>query len=120
MRWLSYVWKVLENLFYILVVVVVLLNIREPQQKEIMAVLGLIYTTIRSIASGQALSVISMVHVLDKKIDHIQYQVDPAFKKPDYQVTDDALSLAKVKIYIDMSGLSIISLICLFAFFTAR
>ena len=120
MRWLSYCWRVIVNLFYIAVVFSVLGTIREASQKEIIAVLGLIYTTMRSIAIGQAMSFLNTVHIMDKKIDHIQYQVDSSFEKPSYEETDDLISFTHKKLYIDMASLSIISRACLYAFFSAR
>lgn len=118
MRWLSYTWRVLVNLFYIAVVIAVLGSIRDSSHRQIIAVLGLVYTTVRSIAIGQAIGISSALNHLDKKIDHIQYQVDSTFEKPDYDDTNYFMNLTFSKLYIDAAGLSIVSLICLFVIFT--
>jgi hypothetical protein len=48
MRWLGYLWRIAANLFYMLVVFAVLIGIRDPMEKSIISVLGIIYTTVRS------------------------------------------------------------------------
>ena len=120
MKWLAYSAKVIANLFYIVVVLAVFATLRDPMEKEIIAVLGLIYTAMRSIAIGQAIGLVNALSIIDRKVDHIQYQVDSSYEKPDYAEADDLWSFGRRKLYIDIGGLSIISLICLYAFFSAR
>lgn len=120
MDWLGYAWKVLVNIFYCLVVLVVLFSSSDPFRREVFAVLGLIYTTMRSVAISQAITFAKVSYGLEKKIDHISYQVDSTFEKPDYVEANDLLKRVEAKLYIDIFGLAVISLLCFAAFFTAR
>ena len=53
MKWFGYIWRVAVNLFYLVVVAAVLFNLRDPSEKSIISVPGLLYVTIRSIAISQ-------------------------------------------------------------------
>lgn len=120
MRWLGYIWRVAFNLFYLLVVVVVLFDIRDPSEKAIISVLGLLYVTIRSIAISQGLATAGIISAFQRQIDQIQFRVDGTFEMPDRSEELSYVETVRIKIYIDGVFLSIIGLVCLFAFFTAH
>src|SRR5262249_19218090 len=61
MKALGYVWRVLVNLFYVAIVLYVFDRLQGRHDTSIVvAILGLIYVTIRSIAIGQALGLIGV------------------------------------------------------------
>jgi hypothetical protein len=117
---LSYTWRVLVNIFYLAVVGVVLTSIRDPSEKSIVAVLGLIYVTLRSQAIFQAIATISIVPSFQKQIDQIQFRVDGTFEMPDRAEEYSSADTARIKLYIDGFFLGLISLVCLGVFFTAH
>lgn len=119
MKWIAFTWKVAINTTYVIVVIAVL-SASEPSNRQIIAVLGLIYAAIRSIAIGQAIGLTNALFYLEKKIDRIRYQVDSSFSEPDYAEAEETISFNSAKLYIDATGLGIISLICLFVVLFGR
>jgi hypothetical protein len=120
MKWLGYGWRVLANLFYLVVVVAVLAGIRDPGEKSIIAVLGLIYVTVRSTAIGQGLGSMASAASLQQQLDQIRYRVDGAFGLPDRSEENTAMNTARAKLLIDAFFLGIVSLVCLGFFVTAH
>ena len=120
MRWLGYLWRVVVNLFYLAVVAGVLIGISNPTEKSIVSVLGMLYVAIRSIGIGNALSISGVVTTFQAQIDHIRYQVDSSFEIPDRREETSAFEFVRNKLYIDAGFLSLVSLVCLFSFFTAH
>jgi hypothetical protein len=120
MKWLGYIWRVAVNLFYLLVVAAVLSGIRDPSEKSIISVLGLLYVTIRSIAISQGLASMGIIGAFQRQIDQIQFRVDGTFEMPDRSDELEQVEIVRVKIYIDGFFLAIISLVCLYSFFTAH
>jgi hypothetical protein len=120
MKALGYIWRVLVNLFYLFVVGAVLIGISAPMERAIIAVLGLIYVTIRMQAISQGIATSSIVALFQEQIDEIRYHVDGTFEVPNRADQQSALGTIRAKLYIDAFFLSIISLACLAAFFTAH
>jgi hypothetical protein len=120
MRWLGYLWCVVVNLFYLLVVFTVLIGIREPMEKSIISVLGIIYVAVRSIGVGNALALSGTATAFQDQIDHLRYAVDSSFEVPDRREERSRLEFSLNKIYIDTAFLGLTSLLCLWQFFTAR
>lgn len=120
MKAFGYIWKVLVNIFYLLVVAAVLLSINDPSEKQIIAVLGLIYVTVRTQAIFQAIGTSTVVADFQRQIDQIRYHVDGTFDLPNREEEMALLNTQQAKLYIDAFFLSIISLACLAAFITAR
>jgi hypothetical protein len=54
----------------------VLSGIRDPSEKSIISVLGLLYVTIRSIAISQGLASMGVISAFQRQIDQIQFRVD--------------------------------------------
>ncbi len=120
MRWLGYLWRVAVNLFYLLVVFGVLIGIRDPMEKSIISVLGIIYVAVRGAGIGNGLALIGTATQLQEQIDGIRYAIDSSFEMPDRREELSAIEFARNKLYIDMFFLSLTSLLCLWQFFTAH
>ena len=120
MRWLGYIWRVIVNLFYLVVVAAVLIGISNPMEKAIISVLGILYVTIRSVGIGTAMGMTGMALSLQHQIDAIRYAVDNSFEIPDGQDETEAVEFMRNKLYIDAFFQGLISLGCLWAFFTAH
>jgi hypothetical protein len=65
---LGYVWRVLINVFYVAVVLYVFDKLQGRSEAIIMAVLGLIYVTIRSIAISQGMGLANALKVIEADI----------------------------------------------------
>ena len=120
MKWFGYIWRVAVNLFFLVVVAAVLFDLRDPSEKSIISVLGLLYVTIRSIAISQGLASMGVISAFQRQIDQIHFRVDGTFEMPDQNNQLEQVEIIKVKIYIDSFFLAIISLVCLYSFFTAH
>lgn len=119
MRVVAYTWRIAVNIFYVIVVIVVLMDIKNPSEKAIVSVLGLIYVLIRSQAILQAISDSTVMAAIGERLDQIYYHIDHSFEMPDAKAAKAAIETAHIKLYIDGVFLSFISIACLWAFFTA-
>jgi hypothetical protein len=95
-------------------------SLKDGSEKAIISVLGILYVLIRSVAIGQAIAFGNVVNALDERLDEIQYFVNAAHEKLDRSAVRDELSYQHVKLYIDVFFLGLISLGCLWSFFTAH
>src|SRR5262245_52960437 len=68
MRWLRYFWRVAVNCFYMVVIGYVFKQLEHKPEIVTIAVLGLIYVVIRTIAIGQYLVSINQVTFLNKQL----------------------------------------------------
>src|SRR5438552_5675602 len=101
MKALGYTWRVLVNIFYLLVVGAVLTSISDPSEKQIIAVLGLIYVTIRTQAIFQGIGTSTVVADFQKQIDQIRYFVDGNFELPNRDRQIALLEAQQAKLFID-------------------
>jgi hypothetical protein len=120
MRWLGYLWHVVLNLFYLFVVFGVLIGIRDPMEKSIISVLGVIYVAVRGMGIGNGLALIGITTAFQGQIDRIRYAVDSSFEMPDRREELSAIEYTRNKLYIDGFFLFLTSLLCLWQFFTAH
>jgi hypothetical protein len=119
MRWLGYIWCLAYNLFYLIVVFGVLIGIKNPFEKAIIAVLGVIYVAIRGQGIGNGIAVMHIVTAFQNQVDKIRYAVDNTFELPDRSEEVSASNYVRNKLYISGCFLFLISLICLWQFFDA-
>jgi hypothetical protein len=119
-RFLSYSWSVSVNLFYLVVVLVVLFNTKDASERAILSALGMIYVLIRSIAIGQSIAYANIMAAVEARLDQIQYRVDGTFEMPDHREARSALDHQHTKLYIDAMFLGLVSIACLWSFFTAH
>jgi hypothetical protein len=121
MKALGYAWRVLVNLFYVAIVLYVFEKLHGRHETTILvAVLGLIYVTIRSIAIGQAHGAAVLAKGLTVELMRIRELLrDETIEgrrlafKDDVEVADRMIN----KAYIDGFFLAIVSLICLLMLF---
>jgi hypothetical protein len=113
MKVFGYIWRMAINLFYLLVVAAVLIGIRDPSEKAIVSVLGLLYVTLRTQAISHGLGTTTNLAAFQRQLDLIQYRVDGTFELPDRGKEFALVETMKAKIYIDYFFLGIISLVCL-------
>jgi hypothetical protein len=122
MKALGYTWRVLVNLFYVAIILYVFEKLNGHHETTILvAVLGLIYVTIRTIGIGQTHVSIDISKALRGDLIRIRELLHDEFiddhkleLKEQTQVVDRVI----VKAYIDAFFLGIVSLICLFVLFT--
>jgi hypothetical protein len=119
---LGYTWRVLINIFYIAVVLYVFDKLQGRSEAIItVAVLGLIYVTIRSIAIWQGMGLANALKVIESDLirlrelgrdEHARNRLEAS--KADSEV----LSRERNKLFIDGFFLSIVSIICLWVLFS--
>jgi hypothetical protein len=116
MRWLvllGHVWSVAWRIFEFVIAWAVLATIRDPKTAGIVAVLGLIYATIRSIGIGLSQYFINLFLVLDREFKDIKLKMG-------YEIvaqSDEDLALVKklsVKHWINIVSMTAIYLLCLY------
>ena len=86
-----------------------------------MAVLGLIYVTIRSIATAQALSFIELFAQVNKQLLYVRKLLnDPHHEENEkaWLEAENSTSPQVVKVYINSFFLLLVSLVCLLVIFT--
>jgi hypothetical protein len=122
MRWLRYVWTVAVNCFYLFVVLWVFCKLSGHRELSItIAVLGLIYVTIRNIGMGMAAVMFESLSRTQKQLLQVQQFVrDPNYDPNQKQLdeTEELKQTTVVKMYINGFFLWLIGLICLLVLFT--
>jgi hypothetical protein len=114
MKWLGYAWSVVANVFYVLVVVYIFSRINDQKLTVIVAVLGLIYVAIRSVAIGQALTFFPLLVAANKSLDELRAVsgLPQQHQKAEYQAAASKIKKESVKLHIDGLFLGVIGLIC--------
>lgn len=119
---LGYVWRVLTNIFYVAVVLYVFDALHGRPEAITVAVLGLIYVTIRSIAIGQASGFAGALKIIEADLIRIRELLHDEHAQTRWgsaQEDTETLERTRIKLYIDGFFLSIVSLICLFVLYSA-
>jgi hypothetical protein len=119
---LGYGWRVLINIFYVAVVLYVFDKLQGRSEAIIMvAVLGLIYVTIRSIAIGQGVGLSNALKILESDLIRLRELARDEQARHRLQSSkgdSEILRRARNKLFIDGFFLSIVSIICLLALFS--
>ncbi|HYY13933.1 MAG TPA: hypothetical protein VE758_05820 [Chthoniobacterales bacterium] len=122
MKALGYTWRVLVNLFYVAIILYVFDKLHGRHEITVLvAVLGLIYVTIRSIAIAQGNGFIEVTKGLRGELLRIRELLHDEFAEDHKRELTEAFEVvdrAMIKGYIDGFFLGIVSLICLFVLFT--
>jgi hypothetical protein len=119
---LGYVWRVLTNIFYVAVVLYVFDALHGRPEAITVAVLGLVYATIRSVAIGQAIGLSNALKIIEVDLVRIRELLNDEHAQTRWRsAQEDAKTLeqTRIKLYIDGFFLSIVSLICLFVLYSA-
>jgi hypothetical protein len=118
---LGYMWRVLVNVFYIAVVLYVFNKLQGRSEAIItVAILGLIYVTIRSIAIWQGIGLTSGLKVIESDLIRLRELAHDEHARSRWDASkaeSEALSRGRNKLFIDGFFLSIVSIICLFVLF---
>ena len=118
MAWLIYTWRVLANLFYLAVVAWVFQQLDGRRDTTaIVAVLGLLYVTMRTIGCGQALVLVRAAPAIEAHFVRIRELLGDDPYPRDLEEEKKTAKVQRVKIYIDLTFLWLISLLCLLTFF---
>ena len=121
MKWLGYFWRVAVNGFYLFIVFYVLDKLDRRPEIITVAVLGLIYVTIRTIAIGQTVFHLHNYTQIAKSVLYLRSLVnDPTYEenKLDWEQAEARVPTVVAKLYIDGFFLSVISLLCLVVLFS--
>ncbi len=122
MQWWGYSWTVAVNCIVLFVVGYVFDRLNSRPQIVTVAILGLIYVTIRTIAIGQLIMSLTLFTDVNRQLLYMR----SLLKDPTYQENQkawDEVEKSKPqklnKFYIDLGFLSLIGLFCLFVLFNA-
>jgi hypothetical protein len=118
----GYGWRVLVNVFYVAVVLYVFDKLQGRSEAIVtVAVLGLIYVTIRSIAIGQVIALANSLKVIEADLIRVRELVRDEYARDRLEASkadSEVFSRERNKLFIDGFFLSIVSIICLFALFS--
>ncbi|MBX3088116.1 MAG: hypothetical protein KF742_06470 [Cryobacterium sp.] len=117
MKKLSYAWRVCVNVIYVAVTLAVLNKLNTRFEIITIASIGILYVTVRNIAFWQYVAQSNFVLGIAKDIEVVKAAVVPDYEPDSATIKDgaDQVHTNVVKGYIDLGGLAVISLICLFA-----
>jgi hypothetical protein len=121
--WWTYIWRVLVNIFYLLVTLYVFSRLHERLETIVVACFGMIYVTVRSIGLGQAISQIAVVQMIDGEFSTIKKLIRPyededtSWIQEEKEEAQSVIRATRVKLYIEWFFLGLISLLCLYVFF---
>jgi hypothetical protein len=121
MRWFGYLWTVAVNCFYLFVILYVFDKLDRRPEVIPVAVLGLLYVTIRSIAIGQALSSIELFAQINKQLLYVRKLLnDPHYEENQrsWIEAEQKTSPQIIKVYISSFFLLLISLVCMLVIFS--
>jgi hypothetical protein len=120
---LGYTWRVLLNVFYVAVVLFVFDKLQGRSEVIItVAILGLIYVTIRSIAISQGMGLANALKVIESDLIRLRELVRDEHASDRWEASNadsKALSRERYKLFIDGLSLSVVSIICLWVLFVS-
>jgi hypothetical protein len=114
---LGYIWKVAVNILILCIVGWALDKLHDRTETLIVAVLGMIYVTIRTTQGFQTLAIVQIGLTHQEQLDAIRTWIDGTYQ-PDRSEELTLFKRARAKFYIDGFFLALISLLCTLVFFT--
>lgn len=108
----------MTNFFYLAIVVYALSSLNGRLETLVISTLGMIYVTIRTIASGQMMFHLATISAMHVQLEAIRARLDGLFDPTPTDEVEDLKKTVYVKWVIDMVFLAIISLLCILTFFT--
>ena len=114
---LAYLWRIAMNLIMLAIVVGILSRVHDRFETIVVAILGLLYVTIRTIAFGQALMFTQLAIGIDSDFSRIRRLLgDESVDEHQKEVTELKANFDRRmgRAYVDIFFLAIISLICLY------
>lgn len=117
---LGWTWRVVANLISLLIVFYIFSRLQNRFEIVVVSILGFIYLTMRATAFRQVLTTIAMGKALNTEFERVRALLgeDLTSHRADVAEATKASDRLVAKGYLDMTFASIISLICLFQFFT--
>src|SRR6185437_2824290 len=121
MRALGYAWYIATNIFYVLVVVLVLTQLHERPESIIVPVLGLIYVRIHMLGVGLSSMTMISHRSLDLLHERVKKLIDPDYLRDPEVVADIEKKLTpdSGRLLINSIAMGLISLACLWKLFVA-
>jgi branched-subunit amino acid ABC-type transport system permease component len=119
---LGYAWQVAVNLLYLAIIAFVLNRTSQldPKLTIVIATLGLLYVTIRGIAMSQAFAFAPALLGIAKSLDELKGRSGKRqATSEDYAIAEGQLKRGRIKFYIQSLFLSLTSLMCIYAIYTA-
>lgn len=119
-RVLSYVWLLLSNTFYLLVVLYVFSRLHDRLETIVVAVLGLIYVTIRSLAIAQWIDLTARSLAFLKQFEDLRLAVIPNYEtdRSEWEIAEKLLTSVHIKMFLVSIFLMLIALVCLWRLFS--
>lgn|SRR5262245_13802989 len=117
---LAWTWRVLFNVFQVLVVLYVFSRLQGRLEVIVVSVLGLLYLTVRTIAFSQATTLANFGSALQKEINDLVHLLGHDIKEREANFVEMRKMVSRniAMGYLDEAFLALISLICLFNLFT--
>jgi hypothetical protein len=118
----GYAWQIITNLVYLAIIAFVLNRTSQldPKLAIVIATLGLIYVTVRGLAMSQLLFFAPTLLGIAKSVDELKGRGSKRLAtSEDYALAEAQLKRGQIKVYIQSLFLTLTSLICLFAIYTA-
>jgi hypothetical protein len=117
---LGYAWQIGANLLYLAVVWYVLERFDQRPESVIVPILGMLYVTIRYVGLGVYSGVVALAVALDDVQKRLQAP-DPSAYVPDEETVKARRRMdhQQIKAYLESIFIAIISLLCVWKFFTA-
>lgn len=117
---LSYTWLIVSNCFYLLIVLYVFSRLSDRSETIIVAVLGLLYVTIRSIAMTQWIDLTTRFRSLMMEIEAIKSATIAGYEtnNDEWEEAEKIVASRQIKIFVVSAFLFLISLVCLWRIFS--
>lgn len=112
MRLLRITWGIFINLIALFVVFVVFSRFHDPFQVTAIAILGMIYVTIRSIAIGRLFQQMEFGRALQIELNDLRHAL--GYDPRDLHEADEVTRPLRTRAWIDIAFLSIIQIFCTF------
>lgn len=118
--WLG-IWRTLVQLFYIVVVILILSSLHGRLELLVVSLFGLVYTLTRSIAIGQMMSFSAFCAALQKELNTLRAAVDQEyFHDPSTDAeAHERIRETNKKFWFELGGIGIIAPICLIGVFVS-
>jgi hypothetical protein len=116
MKALGYIWNVTANIMILCAVVWALDKLEHRSGNIVVAVLGMIYVTMRTTQGFQTLAMLQIAMGQQEQMDEIRTWIDGTFQ-PDRSEELTQFKRLRAKFYINCFFLGLISLMCVLVFF---
>jgi hypothetical protein len=114
---IGYIWKVALDIVILCIVAWALDKLHDRTETLIVAVLGMIYVTIRTTQGFQGIAMMELAFHQQDQLDAIRTWIDGTYQ-PDRSEELTLFKRVRAKFYIDVFFLALISLLCILVFFT--